>query len=60
MIIYYKAFAYTSIDTVKSKQLITEIVAAVGSKDNIDYIGSGLFRLNIYLKDNSKKTNCFI
>lgn len=51
VIVYYKAFAYTSIDTVKSKQLITEIVAAVGSKDNIDYIGSGLFRLNIYLKD---------
>ena len=51
MLLYYRVFAYNLIETGKSEGLIADIIGAIGGKDNIDYVGSGLFRLNIYLND---------
>lgn len=50
VLIYYRFIAYDLVHTGKSNKLINSIIDGVGGKNNIDYVGSGLFRLNIYLK----------
>ena len=51
VLIYYRVVAYDLVHTGKSNKLINNIVNGVGGRNNIEYVGSGLFRLNIYLKN---------
>jgi len=50
-IIYYRLIAFDFANTGKGNNIITNIIESVGGKDNIEHAESGLFRLNIYLKD---------
>jgi len=49
--LYYRYLAYDVVSTGKANELVKNLIKSVGGLDNIDYCGSGLFRLNIYLKD---------
>jgi len=49
--LYYRFLAYDVVSTGKASELVKNLIKSVGGLDNIDYCGSGLFRLNIYLKD---------
>lgn len=52
--IYYRGIAFDFAHTGSGDKLVKDLIAAVGGLDNIDYVGSGLFKLNVYLKDLEK------
>ena len=53
-ILYYQLLAYDFAHTGKANRIISNIISCVGGKENIEYVGSGLFRLNLYLFDLEK------
>ena len=50
-ILYYRYLAFDFIRSAEGNQLIEDIIAGAGGRDNIDHAGSGFFKLNIYLRD---------
>ena len=50
-LIYYRYLAFDFIKTGKGDEFINNIIDSVGGIDNIEDVGSGLFRLNLYIKD---------
>lgn len=49
--LYYGHLAYNLLNTNKTSNLIKNIDAAIGGLDNITSATSGIFKLNLYLKD---------
>ncbi len=53
-LIYYRFLAFDFAKTGKGEILVNDIMAVAGGKDNIISAGSGLFKLNVYIRDPEK------
>ena len=53
-LVYYRFFAFDFVKTGSGDELTYRIIDALGGKENVVYSGSGLFKLNIYLKEPEK------
>ncbi|MBQ6493000.1 MAG: hypothetical protein IJI92_03960 [Erysipelotrichaceae bacterium] len=51
---YYRYLAFDFVKTGDGGELISNIIASAGGLSNIEMAGSGLFKLNIYIKDPEK------
>ncbi len=51
---YYRYIAFDFVRTGKGAQVIDDIIEIAGGINNIDRAGSGLFKLNIYIRDPEK------
>lgn len=52
--IYYRFFSFEFINTKSGDEFVNKIIETVGGTDNIINASSGLFKLNVYLKDPEK------
>ena len=48
---YYRFIAFDFFNTGEGKELVDQIIDAVGGRDNISKAGSGLFKLNVYIRN---------
>jgi phosphotransferase system IIB component len=51
---YYSALAFDFVRTGSGEDLIDDIIQVAGGTDNIITAGSGLFKLNVYIRDPEK------
>ncbi|MBQ1482648.1 MAG: hypothetical protein IIZ28_03650 [Erysipelotrichaceae bacterium] len=51
---YYRYLAFDFVRTGNSEETIDDIIEVAGGKDNIINAGSGLFKLNVYIRDPEK------
>lgn len=48
---YYRVIAFNFANSEASKEMVYNIISSVGGKENIIEAGSGLFKLNLYLRN---------
>ncbi|MBQ1900196.1 MAG: hypothetical protein II153_04755 [Erysipelotrichaceae bacterium] len=51
---YYRYLAFDFVRTGNGEDIINDIIEVAGGKDNIINAGSGLFKLNVYIRDPEK------
>ena len=51
---YYRFLAFDFVKTGESENVVSDIIMVAGGKENIIEAGSGLFKLNVYIRDPEK------